>query len=167
MFDFDIVLTNKSDENNLFMRIPLYFYIIFFVVSLLLFFTIIFYGASFFSYLFLFISVSALTYRETWIFSKGSKNVLGKSGIGFIYKNIKFKFNDIELLELVSFIKGRNSNIEKNSKFILLNKRYYSIKLHISNGKSYTLLTVTESKKNKLDIIFKELEKMTLAKTEK
>ncbi len=165
--DFDIILSNKSNSQKVILKLPISFYIIFSIIATILFVGIIFYGASIFSIVIFFISVISLTYRESWIFDKSSKKVTAKNGVGFFYKTMNFSFDDIELLELVSFIKGRSSSVENNEKISILRKKYYSIKLHINNGKDFTLITVTESKKVIIDSMLNEIENITNKKVER
>ncbi len=167
MFDFDIILSNKSDSQKVILKLPISFYIIFSIIAIILFTGIIIYGASVFSIIILFVSVISLTYRESWIFVKNSRKVTAKTGVGFIYKTMDFNFDDIELIELVSFIKGRNSSVENSEKTSILRKKYYSIKLHMNNGKDFTLITATESKKVKIDSMLNEIENITNKKVER
>jgi hypothetical protein len=167
MFDFDIALSKKSDSQKVILKLPISFYIIFSVIAAIIFTGIIMYGASVFSIIIFFISVVSLTYKEAWTFDKNSRKVTAKNGVGFVYKTIDFNFDDIELIELVSFIKGRNNAVEKSEKLSILRKKYYSIKLHINNGKDFTLITVTENKKVIIDLMLNEIENITNKKVER
>lgn len=167
MFDFDIALSKKSDSQKVILKLPISFYIIFSIIAAIIFVGIIMYGSSVFSIVIFFISVISLTYRESWIFDKSSQKVIAKNGVGFVYKTMNFNFDDIELIELVSFIKGRNSSAEKSEKTSIMRKRYYSIKLHTNNGKDFTLITSTESKKVLIDSILNEIENITNKKVER
>ena len=165
MFDFDLKLINNSDD-LVTLRLPMLFYITFSVISISVFATIILYGGSVFSYILLFVSVAALTYRESWVFSKTTKGSYYKTGIGFVYNKLKFNLKDVELLEYTTFTKGKTDN-KSSFKYKILNKRYHSLKIHMSNGKDYTLLTVNDSKKTKLDDILVAIQYITESKVEK
>lgn len=164
MFDFDIRLSNKSSNDKVILNLPIYYYITFVIIGTCLFFTTILYGTSIIALIVLFISVAAITFKETWVFDKSGS--FYKTGLGFVYRKIDFDIKDIEVLEMISFYKGRNSNVEENSKFSFLNKKFYSLKIHLNNGKDYTLITVAESKKEKIDQILKEVSMITKAKIE-
>lgn len=167
MFDFDLNISKKSNDEKVILQIPIYFYLIFSFIGIFIFLSIIFYGASTLSYIFLFISVVALTYKEIWIFNKEEDKSFHKTGLGFVYKKINFNLKDIELLEQTTFIKGQDSISEKKSKFSFINKRYYSMKLHLNTGQVFTLITVLENKKDKLDIIINEIQSISGVKIEK
>lgn len=167
MFDFDLNISKRSNDEKVILKLPIYFYLIFAFISVFIFLSIIIYGASTLSYLFLFFSVIALTYKEIWIFDKKLDQSFHKTGLGFVYKKVMFNLNDIDLLEQTSFIKGQHSSLEKKSKFSFIHKRYYSMKLHLNTGQVFTLITVLENKKEKLDIIINEVQSISGAKIEK
>jgi len=167
MFDFDVVLSKKSDLEKTIIRLPRSFYIVFSIITVILFLSIVLYGASIFSISIFILSFISLTYRESWVFDKNSGLIISKVGIGFIYKTKTQKFENIELIELVEFTKGKNPTNMTNSKSSIFEKKYLSIKIHFTNGKDITLITTTARKKDYITLMLDEIESITQKKVER
>ncbi len=167
MFNFDLVLSKKSNEQRVYLTLPPYFYVVFSIISALILLGITFYEYSILSVVLLIISITALTFRESWDFDNNTKSLTVKFGIGFIYPKKVYKFNEIELLEYITFVRGQqgNKDISKKDSFFL--KKYHSIKLHYSDGKSATILSISDRYKDKINLITEEIIRVTGVKLEK
>lgn len=167
MFDFDIKISPKSTLTKLLVCLPRSFYIIFSIITFIIFLGIVFYGATSLSLIVFFISVISLTYKESWSFDKETKKIISKFGLGFVYKTTLISFEDIELCELLTFTKGKLHNQQTKDKNNIFTKKYISIKLYTKDGKTYTIITVSERKKEMIDSIINEIESITHAKIER
>lgn len=158
MFNFDIKLSKKSDEKKLLLDLPKSLYVIFSIISLILFITIMMFGGSIISYVVFVISVIVLTYHEKWIFDKEKREIEFNFGLGFISRTYKYSFEDIEMIEKVIFRKGELKKHKESNIF--------SIKLYVKSGKDHTILTYSKAKKDQFVTIVSEIESITGIKTQ-
>ena len=166
MFNFDIVLSKKSNSRKVILHQPLLFYIVFLIISLTIFSSIIFYTYSIVSLILLVITLSILTYREEWVFDGDRKVLEIINGLGFIYPRKVYGFAEIELLEYIIFTKG--SKLENKNKISkMLQKKIHTIKIYYLNGERDTILTVTDKHIDKISIILEEIARVTKVKVER
>lgn len=158
MFNFDIKLSKKSSEKNLILDLPKSLYIIFSIISLIVFLSIMMMGGSIISYTVFVISVIVLTYHEKWSFHKEERSIEFVFGLGFISKTYRYSFDDIEMLEKVIFKKGELKKQKESNIF--------SLKLYVKSGKDHTILTYSKVKKDQFNTIVSELEHITGIKTQ-
>lgn len=146
-------MSKKSNESHLILNLPRSLYIMFSLISLVLFLSIMMIGGSIISYAVFIISVIVLTYHEKWTFDKESKKIKYVFGLGFISKTFNYSFTDIEMIEKVIFKKGELKK-EKES-------NVFSLKLHVKTGKDHTVLTYSKSKRDQFNVIVNEIESIT------
>lgn len=157
MFDFNIQLSKRSNADNVTLTQPIYYYVVFTVISLLVLNILILNGFTIVPLIIFLISILALTYKEKWIFNRTSESISFTTGIGLIYSTKEFNFKDIDTLEKVSFVKGKRGDIKEGEKLPFFMTRFHSINIYFKNGKQYTILTTKESKKEQITRIESEI----------
>lgn len=158
MFNFDIKLSKKSDNNRVILDLPKSLYVIFSIISLIVFITIMMFGGSVISYIVFVIAVIVLTYHEKWSFDRDKQSIEFNFGLGFISKTYRYTFEDIEMIEKVIFKKGELKKQKESNIF--------SLKIYVKSGNDHTILTYSKVKKDQFNIIVSEIENITGTKAQ-
>lgn len=152
MLNFNIKNYSKA-EDKLFLRQPNSFYIFFLIIFLLLASGLLIYSFDIVPVILTVISFILLTYREEWKIDKKLNSLSYIRGALFIYKKNAYSLDDIETVELSSFIKGKKEdNDQENLPFYF--KKYYSLKIFFKNGDDYTIVTEPVRNKDKIDEVY-------------
>ncbi|MGL1891915.1 MAG: hypothetical protein OCD02_09830 [Spirochaetaceae bacterium] len=157
MFNFDIRVSSKSTDEKLILNPPLFFYIMFLIISIMIIGSILVTSVSISTVVLLIISICALTYKEKWVLNKEVQKIVITTGVLLVYKKNIYNFDQIEEIEKKEFIKGQTETNKKRSRF---SKKLFSLKIYFSDGNSKVITIVNEIDQYKLDNIKDEIKRI-------
>lgn len=157
MFNFDLKNYSKS-SNSIYLRQPNIFYFSFLIIFILLLTGLIVVAIDPLPLILTILSGIFLTYREEWLFNGNNGEITYIRGAFFIYKRSCYQFSDIDEIEHSSLVKGKRED-NKSEKLPFYLKRYYFLKIYFRNGDGYTVITLPERLKDRIEEVYNLINK--------